>query len=103
MTNLLERLKKNQLDIPCAAGSTAATEPHPLRESERRRVEYQEAVADCMQMKQNVKLLAEKDNLSFHECLKKFELKDLWQTIRDRFNAAKEELAEIQHLKGMAV
>jgi hypothetical protein len=52
-------------------------------------------------MEQNVKLLAEKDNLSFHECLKKFELKDLWQTIRDRFTAAKEELAEIQHLNGL--
>ena len=78
--------------------STAPAEPQPLRKSERCRAEYQEAVADCIQMEQNVKLLARNDSLTFAEYLDKFDLRGLWDSIRQHFTETKEALAEIQAL-----
>ncbi len=97
LSSLLTRLKNNQLDMPRATThSIAPAEPRPIRESEVRRAEYQEAVADCIHMESNITLMAKQDNLSFDECLNKLNLNDLWEAIKDRFKAAKEALAAIQ-------
>ncbi len=103
LTNLVTRLANDRLDMPSTTVSNAPAEPRPLRQSERCRAEYQEAVADCMQMEQNVKLLARNDSLTFAECLDKFDLRGLWDSIRQRFTETKEALAEVQQFNEWAV
>ncbi len=99
LNNLLIRLKTDRLDMPSTTTrSIASAEPRPIRESEVRRVEYQEAVADCIHMENNINLMAKQDNLSFDECLNKLNLNELWETIKDRFYATKEALAAIQSI-----
>ncbi|HHL18158.1 MAG TPA: hypothetical protein ENJ33_00325 [Thiothrix sp.] len=110
LTNLLMRLENNCLDMPLPAmpatigtGSIAPAEPRPLRESERRRTEYQEAVADCIQMKNNIKLMGRNDSLTFNEALDKFDMRGLWDSICERFTETKEALAAIQPLNARSI
>jgi hypothetical protein len=113
LTNLLIRLENNRLDMPFSAmssvigsvgtGSIAAPEIPPLRDSERRRAEYQEVVADCIQMEKNIKLMGRNDSLTFSEALDKFDMRGLWSSICQRFTETKEALAAIQPLNSLPV
>ena len=52
--------------------------------------------SDCLDMP--LKLLARKDSLTFAEYLDKFDLRGLWDSIRQRFTETKEALAEVPAL-----